>query len=188
MNEQEKDKKDNINAHSQSTAEQKTENNQSEKNKEVKKPIVKKEEAIAIANGASVSKKHSMYICSFIKNKSIDLAISQLEEVLKFKWVIPFKGEIPHRHQLGVMSGRYPINASKFFIQFLKNLKGNSIVNGLDLDKTRIYYASATWASRPHKRGGARFKRAHIVLKAKEFENTKPLVKKVKSKNKEIKK
>lgn len=144
-------------------------------NKETKpehKPVqkVKKSEAFAYGRNLSLSKKHCMYICDFIKNKSIDQSILELEQVLKFKRAIPFKGEIPHRHDLGMMSGRYPITAAKAFITILKGLKGNAIVNGLDLSKTRIFWASASWASRPAKRGGMRFKRAHVVLKVKEME------------------
>lgn len=133
------------------------------------KKISKKEEAVAHGRDLHLSKKHCMYICDFIKNKSIDQSITELEQVLKFKRAIPFKGEIPHRHDLGMMSGRYPITAAKSFITILKGLKGNAIVNGLDLSKTRIYWASASWASRPAKRGGMRFKRAHVVLKVKEM-------------------
>ena len=66
-------------------------------------------------------------------------------------------------------SGRYPIKSSKLFINILKGLRGNVLMNGLDLDKTHISWASASWASRPQKRGGARFKRTYVVLKAREF-------------------
>jgi large subunit ribosomal protein L22 len=138
-------------------------------NKKPEKKVIKKEEAVAKGTNLHASKKHCMYICNFIKNKSIDLAINQLSEVLSMKRVIPFKGEIPHRRGKGMMSGRYPINATKEMIYVLKALKGNSMVNGLDLEKTRIYFASASWASRPAKRGGARFKRTHVLLKAKEI-------------------
>lgn len=128
----------------------------------------KKEEAIALGTNLHASKKHCMYICNFIKGKPIDQAIAELGEVLKFKRVIPMKGEIPHRSAPGIMSGRYPIKTSQQFIPLLKALKGNAIVNGLELDKTRITYGSSTWASRPQKRGGMRFKRAYVVLKARE--------------------
>ena len=137
------------------------------------KPVVKltkKNEAVVNALSLPISKKHSMYICNFIKGKPIDFAIKQLEEVLKFKRAIPYKGEIPHRSDPGMMSGRYPINASKVFIQLLKGLKGNAIVNQLDIEKTRVTYGSAFWASRPMKRGGAKFKRCNVTLKAKEME------------------
>jgi large subunit ribosomal protein L22 len=136
--------------------------------KEQKKPVVKKEEAIARGESIGASKKVSMYICSFIKGKKIDTAIQQLEEVIKLKRAIPYKGEIPHRHGIGMMSGRYPIDASKIFITMLKGLKGNVIVNGMDLDKTRITYGSASWASRPQRAGGVRAKRTNVILKARE--------------------
>lgn len=141
----------------------------------------KKEEAIARGKNLHASKKHCMYICSFIKNKPIDQAISELQEVLKFKRIIPMKGEIPHRSAPGIMSGRYPIKTTQQFIPLLKALKGNAIVNGMELDKTRITYGSATWASRPQKRGGMRFKRSFVVLKAREVimkENKKSEIKK----------
>src|SRR3989344_1690252 len=92
------------------------------------KKKIKKSEAVAFGVSLPISKKHSMYICKFIKGKSIDKAISELEEVLKMKRAIPFKGDIPHRKGK-MMSGRYPINASKYFINLLKGLKGNVLVN-----------------------------------------------------------
>lgn len=139
--------------------------------KETKKQDkVKRTEAVARGLDLSLSKKHCMYIGDFIKNKPIDLAISQLEEVIKFKRAIPMRGEIPHRSEPGMMSGRYPITASKAFITMLKGLKGNALSNGMDLDKTRIVTIVSNWASRPMRKGGARFKRTHVVITAKELE------------------
>lgn len=134
------------------------------------KKEVKKEEAVARGDSIHASKKICMYICEFIKNKSVDVAIKELEEVMKMKRAIPYRGEIPHRHDLGMMSGRYPIKVAGMFINILKGLKGNIAVNGLNLDRSRIYYASASWASRPARKGGTKFKRAHVVLKAKEIQ------------------
>lgn len=137
--------------------------------KEQKQKIqrVKKEEAVARGVSLPISKKHAMYLSTFIKNKSVDVALADLEKVLKFKKAVPFKGEIPHRHG-DMMSGRYPINATKAFISVLKGLRGNILANGLDLETTKIVWASASWASRPHRKDGARFKRTNLVLKAKE--------------------
>ena len=129
---------------------------------------VKKEEAVAKANDLRISKKHAMYICSFIKGKEIDKAISELEEVKKLRKVVPFKGEIPHRKGKGIMSGRYPVKAAGLFINVLKSLKGNSLVNGLELEKTRISFASASWGRRPLRRDGMRGKRTNVVLKSME--------------------
>lgn len=140
--------------------------------KETKKPEpvkkVKKTEAMVIGKSLQISKKHAMYISRFIKFKTIDAAIADLERVIVFKKIVPFKGEIPHRKGPGMMSGRYPINASKVFIQLLKGLKGNSIMNGMSLENTKIVYASPSWDSRPMRSGGRKAKRVYILIKAKE--------------------
>lgn len=144
-------------------------NKEEKKDKKKEQPkIIKKEIAVARAKNVHMSKKHGMYISSFIKNKSIDNAIADLEQVIKLKKIVPFKGEIPHRKGPGMMSGRYPVNASKIFITTLKGLKGNVIVNGMDLEKTRIITSATSWASRPARSGGRRFKRCHLVITAKE--------------------
>jgi len=136
--------------------------------KKDEKPKVKKYEAVANGSSMPVSTKQASYICSFIKGKEIDSAIADLNLVLSFKKAVPFKGEIPHRKGKGMMSGRYPLKASKLFINLLKALKGNAIVNGLEIDRTRIAIASASQAARPMRSGGRSAKRTHVILKAKE--------------------
>ncbi len=148
--------------------EDKVEEKQIEK-KEIKKAeIKKKDEAIAHGVSLPISKKHSMYIGQFIKNKKIDDAISDLEKVVKLKKAVPFKGEIPHRKG-NMERGRYPVNAAKYFINLLKSLKGNVITNQMELEDTRIYLVSPSWAARPMRRGGVSAKRTNIIIKAKEF-------------------
>ncbi len=150
-------------------ADVKDEKKEKKKDKKKEPELPKKEEAIARGSNLPVSLKHSVFICSFIKGKEIDVAIKELEEVLKMKRAIPFKGEIPHRKGKGMMSGRYPIKASGEFIRVLKGLKGNVIVARMDLDKTRIAEASASWARRPARRGNKKAKRTNLILKAKEI-------------------
>ena len=140
---------------------------ETKKDAKVAQKIIKKDEAIAKGLNIHASMKQCMFICRFIKGKSIDEAILDLEKVIKLKKIVPFTGEIPHRKGK-IMSGRYPVNASKIFISLLKSLKGNIIANQMDLDKSKISFASSSYASRPSKRGGGRFKRANIILKAKE--------------------
>ncbi|MEK6846765.1 MAG: uL22 family ribosomal protein [Nanoarchaeota archaeon] len=135
----------------------------------VQKPKVKKENAVARGNSLHISKRHGMYLCSFIKGKSIDSAIDDMEKVILLKKAIPFKGEIPHRKGKGMMSGRYPTNAAKIFIPILKSLRGNATVNGMDLSKTIIASASTNLAPRPARRGGTHAKRAHVIIEAKEI-------------------
>jgi len=133
------------------------------KKKKLEKP--KKTEAIVKANNLPISTKHSVAICKFIKNKKIDDALADLEEVIKEKKAVPMKGEIPHRRGK-MMSGRYLKKAAQQFIKLLKTLKGNAIVNGLDED-VKIKIASANIGERPYGRFGFhRKKRSHVLLKA----------------------
>jgi ribosomal protein L22 len=130
--------------------------------------VPKKDEAVAYGVNLHASTKQCQYICKFIKNKVIDQATADLQEVIRLKKAVPFKGEIPHRKGKGMMSGRYPVKASKLFISMLKSLRGNVIVNGMDLDQTKILIASASIATRPMKTGGREAKRTNIILKARE--------------------
>ena len=133
----------------------------------------KKTEAIVMAKNIPISTKHSAAICKFIKNKKIDGAINDLEAVLKFKKVVPMRGEIPHRHGKGMMSGRFPKKASENFIKLLKSLKANSNYNGLE--DPIIVEAVANIGERPFGRFGAvRKKRTHIKLVAKDITEKKP--------------
>ena len=148
------------------TAEVKTETKE-EKKKTEKKQIVKKDKAIVNGNNLGISKKHSMAICDYIRGKQIENMIADLEKVVSLKRPIPMRGEIPHRKG-NIMSGRYPVNASKVFIKLLKTLNANCSVNGLE--NPRITAAIANDASRPFKRGGSmRFKRTNVFLEAREL-------------------
>ncbi|MBX4196595.1 hypothetical protein KW805_03330 [Candidatus Pacearchaeota archaeon] len=170
----EEKKEDHDHAHDHSHPHDHTHDHKTEAKKEEPKvvPKVSKKE-FAITHGLSLhaSKKHCMYISSFIKGKTIDAAIHDLKQVIKMKRAVPFKGEIPHRKGKGMMSGRYPVNASKLFITLLKGLKGNVLVNGMDLDKTKIVISNPSWASRPQRRGGVRGKRTNVLIKAQEMKS-----------------
>jgi len=68
-------------------------------------------------------------------------------------------------------SGKYPVKSSQNIIQLLKTLKANSAVNGLDIEKTKIIEVIPNKASKQlHRFGSTRFKRIHIMIKAKEVE------------------
>lgn len=150
---------DNLKTEDNSKSEQKAE-------KKEDKKITKKEKAVVDARDLPISKKHSMAICRYIRWKQIEPKITELQQVVKLKRAIPMKGEVPHRHG-NIMSGRYPVNASKVFINLLKTLNANSQVNGIE--NPIISKAVANDASRPFKRGGsARFKRTNVYLEATE--------------------
>ena len=153
------------------TSEPKKESEKEPKKKPKKVP--KKDFAEARGVGLHFSMKVGSYICRFIKGKNVDEAIKDLEDVIKMRRAIPYKGEIPHRKGKGMMSGRYPVKACGLFIKTLKGLKGNVIVNGMDFDKSAITLASASWATRPARQGGKQAKRTNIYIRVEEVKEKK---------------
>lgn len=144
------------------------EKKEQEKKKPIqKKPVIKKTKAIVNSFNIPISTKHSTATCRFIKNKKIENAIADLEQVLIHKKTIPMKGEIPHRKGKRIMSGRYPKKATEYFIKLLKNLLANANIN--ELDNPVITEAVANIGSRPFGRfGSVRKKRTHVKIKAEE--------------------
>ncbi len=152
------------------TEETKIEEQEEKTGKKEKKTIQKIKKDEAVVNGVSlpISTKDSVAICNFIKRKTIDKAIADLEEVMKFKRAIPMKGEIPHRKGKGMMAGRYPIKPVGYFIRMLKNLKANATVNGID--EGVIVEAVPNRASRPYGRfGSVKRKRTHVKIRVVEM-------------------
>ncbi|MEM3405654.1 MAG: uL22 family ribosomal protein [Candidatus Pacearchaeota archaeon] len=138
--------------------------NKESHNNDTKKEEKKIKEVIVRGRDLSISTKHSVALCKFIKGKEIKKALKDLELVLKFKKAVPMKGEIPHRKNM--KSGRYPIKATKTFIKLLKNLNANAVYH--NIEEPFIFFAKADKASRPYRRFGTRrFKRTHILIKAK---------------------
>jgi ribosomal protein L22 len=169
-------KQENVNGKkTEIAAEAKKEEKKAEDKKETK-PEEKKEKKIvkkvkrdeATVNGISlpISTKDSVAICKFVRGKSIDKALSDLELVEKLKKAIPMKGEIPHRKGKGIMAGRYMTKPVGFFIKMLKNLKANANMN--EMEELIITEAVPNRASRPYGRGGMKRKRTHIFIKVVE--------------------
>lgn len=139
-----------------------------EKKKEEKKEKPRRTEAMVFGKDLGISTKNSIAICKAIRGKKAEEAIHLLEQVVNMKRAIPMKQEIGHRHGR-MMSGRWPVKASKQFIKLLKQLIANATVVGVEIEKARIE-CKANLASRPYKRGGSeKFKRTHIILKLKEL-------------------
>ncbi|MDA3836084.1 MAG: hypothetical protein PF542_00520 [Nanoarchaeota archaeon] len=137
--------------------------------KVVKKP--KKDSVKAYGKGIPVSTKVAVAICKFLKRKTVEKAITDLEEVAKLKRAVPMKGEIPHRKG-PMMSGRFPQRAAKEFIMLLKSLQANANQN--DLEVPVITGAVSSKGQLPYAKGGrARGKATHVTLVATEKKITK---------------
>jgi|SRR3989344_3392334 len=134
---------------------------------------IKKSEAVVNIQNAPVSKKYSMALCKFIKNKQIEKAINELEQVLVFKKAIPMSGGVGHKKSAGGFasgSGKYPQDATKYFIELLKSLSANAAANGLE--NPAIIEAIANMGQRPRARFGRwKRKRTHLRLVAKSSKN-----------------
>ena len=136
-----------------------------EAKKKEKKPVVKKDEAVACGK-EKISTKQAMAICKFIKGKTCDEAVKDLEAVVKMKKAIPFKASVEMPHRKGkMMAGRYPVKASAYFIKLIKTLKANGIVNGIENGK--IVFACPNPAGKIHRRNWRKFKHTSITLKLK---------------------
>ena len=136
-----------------------------ETKKEDKKSL-KKEFVVAHGIGLHISRKISSDICRFIKNKTIDKAIADLEQVIAMKKPVPMRGEIPHRAGK-IMAGRFPGKAAKAFIILLKSLKGNATNH--DVEEPIISEAFANKGPKTLGRGGrTEKKRTHVTIIARE--------------------
>src|SRR3989344_6528118 len=136
------------------------------------KKIKKDNAEVNIQNG-SVSTKYSRDICKFIKHKKIEKAINDLEQVLAYKKAIPMKGGVGHKKSAGGFasgSGKYPQDATKYFIELLKSLSANAAANGLE--NPAIIEAIANMGQRPRARFGRwKRKRTHLRFVAKSSKN-----------------
>lgn len=145
---------------------EKVEEKKPETKKEEKKITIKKKNyALVKGFNLGISPKDSISVCNMIRDRTLDNAEKMLNEVTQFKRVIKMNNrEVPHKHGKGVMAGRYPMNVVKEFIRLVKQLRANALHNELELEKYVIFCKSDR-ASRPYKRGGAKFKRANILLR-----------------------
>lgn len=144
--------------------ESKIEEKKTEKKKEQKKVV--REFALVKGLNLHISVKKGLHICDMIRGKKVDDAIKMTEEVGVLRRVVKMHNrEVPHQHGKGIMGGAYPVNASKEFVKLLKQLKANAIYHGIDIEKAVLTLCKTDQASKPFKRGGARAKRAHVVLR-----------------------
>jgi ribosomal protein L22 len=141
------------------------------KNEKKQAKAPKKESVKAYGRSLPVSTKVASAICKFIRGKTIDKAILDLEAVIKLKKAVPMKGEIPHRKG-PIMSGRFPERAAGNVLNLVKSLKSNATQH--DIEVPVITEAIPNKAQRPYAKGGrARRKATHITLVATEKKSIK---------------
>lgn len=134
--------------------------------------------ALVKAKNVPISTKFSVEICKNIKNKPITRAKTILTNVVEMKEPISFVRYIKDLcHKKGGKGpARYPIKASKQFLNLLNSLEANASDKGLDTKKLIICYASASIGNRmphPGRQSGTASKSTHVELRAQELEEKK---------------
>ena len=145
--------------------------------------------ARALGNSLPISTKHSIEICSFIRNKSLNEAKKILSLVVQHKKAIPFrrfnKG-IGHKKIVG--PGRYPENASREIIKLLESVEANAQFKGLNTSNLTISHicahkSSKTWHyGRKRRRKAKRTNIEIVVMEAKKIADKKVSANKPKAK------
>ncbi|MAG38810.1 50S ribosomal protein L22 [Candidatus Woesearchaeota archaeon] len=128
--------------------------------------------AKAVLLDAPISTKHSIEICSRIRNKKIDFAKNYLESVIEKKAVVRFSRFTEGAgHKTAMGPGKYPLKAAGIILKVIKSAESNASDKGLSKDLI-IKHASAQRASTPWRHGRLRrrkMKRTHIELVIKEI-------------------
>jgi len=111
-----------------------------------------------------VSAKHSREIAKFIVRKNALKVMNELEQVQKLKLVVPFtrfKKDMGHKR--GIAAGRYPVKASKYIAELLKNALANAKQKGFAEQDMVITHVNAS-LSLPKERRRGKFTTFEIVL------------------------
>ncbi len=124
--------------------------------------------AKAVGVALPISRKQSIMVCKFIRNKSVQFAKKQLSEVMKKKLAVPytrFNDDIGHK--AGMAAGRYPLKTCTHILALLESAESNAQFKGLSTGDLIIAHISAqkgpdTWRYGRHMR--RRAKRTHIEI------------------------
>lgn len=148
--------------------------------------------ARAVGRDLSISKKQSVEICKWIRQKPLIRAKKMLEEVIAMKTAVPytrFNWNVGHRPGMG--PGRYPITACAQILAILKSAEANAQAKGLNTGNLVIVHCNAQKAPSPLHYGrqrGTHMKRTHIEMvlqeKAQVQKTEKPNKKQTKLKEK----
>lgn len=127
--------------------------------------------AKASASSLSVSTKHSIELCSYLRYKTTAQAKSFLEDLIALKKPVPFKRfNKDVGHKPGMAAGRYPQKAAKEMLRLVKSVETNAQFKGLNTSNLKIKKLLANKASVPMTGGRHRrsTKRTHLEIEVVE--------------------
>lgn len=155
-----------------------------------KQPVKEEHLAKAKADSLSVSTKHCIELCRYLRYKTITQAKQILEEVITLKKPIPFlrfKRNIGHKP--GIAAGRFPQKAAQGVLKLVKSVEANAQFKGLNTSNLKITKILANRASIPLTGGRQRTatKRTHLEIEVIEKKEKKKTPKKQADKKEEPK-
>lgn len=119
-----------------------------------------------------ISTRFSVEICDSIRNKNLGKAKRILDDVINMKRPLVFKRfHMDLGHKPGFPAARYPVKASKVFLNLLDSLESNAESKGLDVNNLVISFAKADKAERrlrPGRKGRVEMKSTHVKLRVEE--------------------
>lgn len=136
--------------------------------------------AKASAKNLSISTKHCIELCNYLRYKNTSLAKGFLEDVIAMKKPVPFKRfKRDVGHKPGMAAGRFPQKAAKEVLRLIKCVETNAQFKGLNTSNLKIQKLLANKASVPMTGGRQRTstKRTHLEIEVIEKKQKKKAVK-----------
>ncbi|MFH1771065.1 MAG: 50S ribosomal protein L22 [archaeon] len=123
--------------------------------------------AKAILRDAAISTKHSIEICSKIRNKKLEQAKKILEKIISLEQAIKYTRFTEGAgHKVGIGPAKFPVKAAQEILKIIKSAESNALDKGLSKN-LKIAHISANQASRPWHYGRQRrikMKRTHVEV------------------------
>jgi len=141
--------------------------------------------AKAKVNAVSISTKHCIEICNYLRKKKLQKAKELLQLAIEKKKPIPFKrftGDVGHRKG-DLTSGRYIVKACNEVLKMLNTVEANAQFKGLNTSSLVISHLCANKASTPWRYGRQtrrKGKRTHLEVVVEEKAAAKKQTPKVK--------
>lgn len=130
--------------------------------------------AIANTHNVPISRKISTEIASFVRGRKLKQAKMLLEKVTELKVAVPYKRylrDIAHKRGDNMAAGKYPVKASKEFLNLLNTVEANAVDKGLDVNKliiTEIRANEGAHQMKPGRHSRRRMRRTHLSVKVEE--------------------
>lgn len=140
--------------------------------------------AKAVGLALPISRKQSVMICKFIRNKNVQIAKKHLADVILKKRAVPFtRFNDDMGHKAGMAAGRYPVKACQHILSLLESAEANAQFKGLSTADLVVLHAGAqkgpdSWRYGRHIRRQAKRTHIEIVLEERKAAKKEKQVKK----------